>query len=194
MAKGARAAPVALAAKLTAPAVITAATFGLIVGAGVATIYGLDRMIEAQDKYNESIDTRRDEQNKPTPGSQSKNKPATGVPPDQKRVWVVRGGIATPEQLKDGVDEHPHVRGLAGFSVQSAAGKTVEELAAAGQFRNGQISVTTVAELLTAGVPIVKSPGKGYHNTAKTENPLSDSHAQAISRVFKPRPNPAQVK
>ncbi len=41
---------------------ITAATFGLIVGAGVATIYGLNQMIEAQDKYNEAIDTHRDDQ------------------------------------------------------------------------------------------------------------------------------------
>lgn len=54
--KGARSAPRVLAL-FAAPAVITGATFGLIVGAGVATIYGLDRMIEAQDKYNESIAT-----------------------------------------------------------------------------------------------------------------------------------------
>lgn len=184
----------AAAARVVVATAITGATFVAIAGAGVATIYGLDRMIEAQDKYNESIDTHRDLQNRPAPVGQSKNNPVAGAPPNQEQVWVVRGGIAIPKQLKEGVDEHPRVRGLAGFSVQSAAGKSIEELAAAGEFRHGQISVTTVSELLAVGVPVVKSPGNGYHNTAKTEDPLTDSHALAISSVFKARPNPARVK
>jgi tetratricopeptide (TPR) repeat protein len=53
---------------------ITVATFGLIVGAGVATIYGLNQMIEAQDKYNEAIDTHRDDQPRPMRPAPIKNK------------------------------------------------------------------------------------------------------------------------
>lgn len=56
--KGAQRAATSASAAIT----ITAATFGLIVGAGAATIYGLNQMIEAQDKYNEAIDTHRDDQ------------------------------------------------------------------------------------------------------------------------------------
>lgn len=112
----------------------------------------------------------------------------------EEPIWVVRAGVATSEQLKTGSKLHRGVPGLFGFSVQSAPGKTIEELAAAGQFRHGQISVTTVDALLAVGVPIVKSPGTGYHNTARTEYPLTDLKAKLISAVFKPRPNPAQVK
>ncbi len=61
---------------------------------------------------------------------------------------VVRGGIATLQQLQRGIAEHACVLGLTGFSVQSAAGKTVDELATAGQFRNRQVSVTTVGEVV----------------------------------------------
>lgn len=44
---------------VTATAAVTALTFGVIIAAGVATIYGLDEMIAAQDKYNEAIDTHK---------------------------------------------------------------------------------------------------------------------------------------
>lgn len=46
--------------------VITVATIGIIVAAGVATIYGLNEMIAAQDKYNEAIDTHREDQKRST--------------------------------------------------------------------------------------------------------------------------------
>lgn len=45
----------AAAARVAVAAAITGATFTVIAGAGVATIYGLEQMIEAQDKYNDSI-------------------------------------------------------------------------------------------------------------------------------------------
>lgn len=51
----------AAAARVAVAALITGATFTAIAGAGVATIYGLDQMIEAQDKYNEAIDTHKDD-------------------------------------------------------------------------------------------------------------------------------------
>lgn len=46
--------------------IITVATIGIIVAAGVATIYGLNQMIAAHDKYNEAIDTHRDDQKRST--------------------------------------------------------------------------------------------------------------------------------
>lgn len=122
---------------------------------------------------------------------------ATNVPDSNagpKEVFVVRGGIATPEQLQKGVAEHRAVPGLTGFSVQSAPGKSIEELAAAGQFKNAQISITTVQNLLKVGVAIVPSPGGGYHNTAVTPLPLSPQQAARISSIFQQMPNPGSAR
>src|SRR5262244_1496831 len=115
--------------------------------------------------------------------------------------WVVRGGVATPSQLQAGTARHrgaPDAPGLYGFSVHYQPGKTVHELAAAGRFRNAQISVTTDAALVAAGVAagyaisIVKSPGAGYHYTGQVPFPLPLDLAVALSAVFRQRPNPAR--
>lgn len=112
---------------------------------------------------------------------------------EKKPVWVVRGGVTTPDQLQNGVKEHAAVPGLIGFSVQSAPGKSIEELALAGRYPHNQISYTTVDQLLSAGVlRLVPSPGEGYHNTAVTPMPLSNEQAALISAVFKQMPNPAK--
>ncbi|MBM3242357.1 hypothetical protein FJZ31_39330 [Candidatus Poribacteria bacterium] len=128
-----------------------------------------------------------------SPGGGSENVPKPGGRSD----IVFRGGIATPQQLQKGIAEHARVEGLTGFSVQSAHGKTINELAAAGQFRNKQISVTTVGELEDAGwslgfnVRVIPSPGRGFHNTVTTPNPLPDDLAEALSEVFRQMPNPS---
>ena len=115
--------------------------------------------------------------------------------------WVVRGGVATPGQLQAGTARHrgvPDSPGLYGFSVQYQPGKTVHELAVAGRFRNAQISVTTDAALVAAGVAagyavsIVKSPGTGYHYTAQVPFPLPLDLAVALSAVFTQQLNPAR--
>jgi hypothetical protein len=115
--------------------------------------------------------------------------------------WIVRGGIATPSQLQAGTGKHlsiPDPRGLFGFSVQYQPGKTIQELAAAGRFRNAQISVTTDKELIAAGISagyfisIVKSPGAGCHHTVQVPCPLPTDLAVALSAVFKQMPNPAR--
>jgi hypothetical protein len=111
--------------------------------------------------------------------------------------WVVRGGIATPEQLQRGSSEHKAVPGLFGFSVQYQPGKTIVELATAGRFRNKQISVTTAEAIVAAGaaagygVSIVKSPGSGYHHTVQVPNPFPDDLATVLSAAFTQIPNPA---
>ena len=122
-------------------------------------------------------------------------------PPEQESHWVVRGGVATPRQLQAGTGRHrgvPDAPGLYGFSVQYHRGKTIQELAAAGRFRNTQISVTTDAALIAAGVQagydvgIVKSPGTGYHHTVQVPFPLPLDLAVALSAAFTQRPNPAR--
>ena len=115
--------------------------------------------------------------------------------------WVVRGGLATPSQLQAGTARHrgvPGPPGLYGFSVQYQSGKTIQELAAAGRFRNAQISLTTDVALVAAGiaagyaVSIVKSPGAGYHHTVQGPFPLSLDLAVALSAVFAQQLNPAR--
>jgi hypothetical protein len=120
---------------------------------------------------------------------------------DDEPHWVVRGGIATPSQLQTGTARHrgvPDPPGLYGFSVQYQSGKTIQELAAAGRFRNAQISVTTDVALVAAGVAagyavsIVKSPGAGYHYTVQVPFPLPLDLAVALSAVFTQQLNPAR--
>jgi hypothetical protein len=122
-------------------------------------------------------------------------------PPGREPNWVVRGGVTTPSQLQAGTARHfgiPDPPGLFGFSVQHQPGKTIKELAAAGRFRNAQISVTTDEELIAAGlsagysVSIVKSPGEGYHHTVQVPFPLPLDLAVALSAVFTQMPNPAR--
>jgi len=123
-------------------------------------------------------------------------------PPEQESHWVVRGGVATPHQLQAGTGRHrgvPDPPGLYGFSVQYRPGKTIQELAAAGRFRNAHISVTTNEALIAAGalvgyiVCIVQSPGAGYHHTVQVPFPLPWDVAVALSAVFTQMPNPARV-
>lgn len=87
--KGAQAA----AASATAAVVITSLTYGAIVSAGVATIVGLDRMIEAQDKYNDALaqlirpaasqhgKSTRKQANRNDPSTPPELGPATAVDP-----------------------------------------------------------------------------------------------------------------
>lgn len=78
----------------------------------------------------------------------------------------------------------------------------MEELAQAGQWRHKQISVTTVRALLAAGVPVIPSPGKGYHATAVTNisiirpppgQALDPLKAAELSTLFNVQPNPYPV-
>lgn len=68
--------------------------------------------------------------------------------------WVVRAGLTEPDRLMSGYEEHAGVRGIYGFSVQYAPGKTVDELAQAGQCPNPRISYAYVGELAAALLPL----------------------------------------
>lgn len=55
--------------------------------------------------------------------------------------WVVRAGEAKPDKLRDGYTQHDTVPTVYGFSVQYAAGKSLDELTLAGRFPNAQIQL-----------------------------------------------------
>ena len=110
--------------------------------------------------------------------------------------WVVRGGVATPRQLQTGTAKHlgvPDPPGLFGFSIQYQPEKAIQELAAAGKFRNAQISVTTQEELIAAGlsagyaVRIVKSPGAGYHHTVPVHFSITVGSGSSIEYCVHPK-------
>lgn len=177
-------------------AVTGVAAVGILVTGGtaliVATNHGLNEVIAAQDKYNEAIDTHRDDRSAAS-GLPGRLKAANED--DDHPVYVVRAGEATARNLKNSVDRMQHPSGVPGFSVQSKAGLTVKQLAAAGEFPHTKISVTTVARLTAAGVRLVPTSGTGYHNTAITPRPLSDAAAARISAAFdSPIPNPHPVR
>jgi hypothetical protein len=138
----------------------------------------------------------------PVPLSRLSPEPTPTSSPTQRVEpnWVVRAGIATPEQLQKGVAQHRDIPGLHGFSVQSEPGHTIPDLAAAGQFPNAQISVSSVEALVRAGasagynIQVVKSPGRGYHRTVQVPDPLPYHLAQALSEAFTQMPNPARVR
>ncbi len=85
--------------------------------------------------------------------------------------WVVRAGAASADYLIRGYTEHAKAHGVYGFSVQCASGKTVAELAAAGQFPNRQVSYATVGALKIAvqtlgyRMRLIRTPGVGFHHT-----------------------------
>ncbi len=124
--------------------------------------------------------------------------------------WVVRAGEAQVSSLIKGYGRHRGVLGvLYGFSVQYAPGqkKSVEELAKAGQFPNGQISYALDVDLVAALAPLgyqmrlIASPGQGFHHTFAVLfdatgvmlQTLPQDAATAISRTFKRRVNPYQT-
>lgn len=121
--------------------------------------------------------------------------------------WVVRAGLAAFDKLIEGYDEHKLAPGVFGFSVQYAPGKTVEELARAGQFRNAQISYaydTDLARALNAlgyDMRLLQTPGTGYHFTlvvlydvtGQMLDALPEDAARAISTTFQRRKNPYRI-
>jgi hypothetical protein len=122
-------------------------------------------------------------------------------------IWVVRAGVATPKNLMDGYVRHRLVPGLFGCSVQYATGKSVADLARAGQFPNAQISVASDDALAAAlrplgyAIRLVRSPGRGDHNTLVVLSgaggtmlqKLPQDAADALSQTFRQRKNPHQV-
>jgi hypothetical protein len=119
--------------------------------------------------------------------------------------WVVRAGLASPAFLRQGYSQHKQ-RPVYGFSVQYDPTASVDELAKAGQWKNGQISYATRADLEAALIAIgysmqlIKTPGKGYHHTFmvlyaanQMLTSLPSDAAQVISNTFSRKPNPYPI-
>jgi len=118
---------------------------------------------------------------------------ASGIPGD---AFVVRGGVATPEQIAQGIGPHRDVPGLIGFSAQSRAGATVHELASTGgignkPFPHGKVSVTTAGQLRCIGCEVIPSPGAGANHVTVTPGPATPAK---ISEQFIVQPNPARAR
>jgi hypothetical protein len=103
--------------------------------------------------------------------------------------------LAAPDNLIGGAKSvvSPY-DSLTGFSVSTAPGMSVQDLANIAQYPNNIISYTTVDALAVIGVPVVPTPfpGMPIHGTAVVPIPLDPARAAEISSVFQQIPNPAR--
>lgn len=99
---------------------------------------------------------------------------------------VVRGGRNRPEDIRRATGTHPS--GVSGVSVESAAGRSVAELAAS--IPHGQIGVTTVGEVRKAGGDVLRTSGRSpYHATLTGLTP-----SQASNLLRPTNSNPARSR
>lgn len=90
-----------------------------------------------------------------------------GSIPDE--AWVVRGGRNQPEDIERAMGTHPS--GINGVSVECAAGRSIDELAAA--LPHGQIGVTTVAAVRARGGDVLPTLGRSpFHATLTGIEPV----------------------
>jgi hypothetical protein len=120
---------------------------------------------------------------------------------------VLRAGTATADLLVGGYGRHSGAPSVFGLSVQYAPGRTWQELAQAGRFKNGQVSVADEDDLRAALAPLgyrmelVPTPGRGYHHTlavlydvsGQMLTALPADAAQALAATFTRYRNPYQV-
>ena len=81
--------------------------------------------------------------------------------------------------------EHPD--GVYGFSVQSAVGVTMAELAAA--CRNNMVGFTSVVRLREVGLDVIPTSGPMWHATVVVPRDWSEAQAERVSRLFEPISN-----
>ena len=98
---------------------------------------------------------------------------------------VVRGGAnITPESISNGIGMHPC--GIEGFSAESRAGATLDDLAT--WIPNNQIGVTTVGLVRAAGGEV--SPTSGRSPTHATVSGLDPVVASTLLSPSRPNPVP----
>ena len=112
------------------------------------------------------------------------------TPPNCNNQYAIRGGMAAPKNLQDGVAVVKGFEPMTGFSVTSAPNMTLDQLARYAQYPNAMISFTTTQELARMGYPVASTPQfRQYpdplHSTVQTPMPLPDAEAQAISGAFR---------
>lgn len=99
------AAKVAVVKTLGDIAITGVAAVGILVAGGTAVIvtvnHGLNEMIAAQDKYNEAIDTHRDNQPRPVRLAQIKNKSGPGSGPDKFDLEIAQAPFPSYKAIGD---------------------------------------------------------------------------------------------
>ena len=113
---------------------------------------------------------------------------AKGVEMLSDSALVVRGGVATPEQLTKGAETISADGKLSGVSVQSANGATVDQLSQG--LKNNQVSVTTVGHIRSIGGDVKPTPS--FSNPNHCDMCYVD--ANQASNLFKQQRNPAISK
>jgi hypothetical protein len=105
---------------------------------------------------------------------------------------VVRCGLPpfADSPLDRGCRQHPD--GFFGFSVQAAAGLTVEQLAAS--CPNKSVGFTTVAKIRIMGYEVVRTRGAAYHATVVVPEDWGAEAAEELARIFDRAANPAHKK
>jgi hypothetical protein len=112
---------------------------------------------------------------------------------DRERIpdesLVVRCGLPpfVDSPLVRGCRRHPD--GPYGFSVQTAPGLTVEQLATA--CRNKSVGYTTVGTIREMGYDVVRTGHYFYHATVVVPEEWSTEAAEELTRLFLPAKNPA---
>jgi len=81
-----------------------------------------------------------------------------------------------------------HPAGVYGFSVQSASGSTLKQLAAA--CLNNTVGVTTVGQIRELGFDVVPTTGEGLHATVVVPKGWSRAEAERVSLLFELVKNP----
>jgi hypothetical protein len=107
---------------------------------------------------------------------------------------VVRGGSSTGANSADGIaaGTSTHPSGVTGFSVESAPGKSVEQLAgeSPSTSKYGQVGCCTVGEIRKAGGEVTPTAGQSPNHAT-----VSGLSPAAASNLLTPTiPNPAKAK
>src|SRR3954447_4958665 len=106
---------------------------------------------------------------------------------------VVRCGrppFDKPKPLHERCEEHPE--GVYGFSVQSAPGVTLDQLAA--WCRNKTIGLTTVGAIRAFGYDVKVTRGLGYHATVEVPRDWDSAKAGQLAHIFRVATNPSPRK
>jgi hypothetical protein len=120
---------------------------------------------------------------------------------------VLRAGTAQARLLVKGYGQHAGAPGTFGLSVQYAPGSAWQDLAQAGRFSNGQVSIADEDALRAALAPLgytmqlVPTPGRGflhtlvvlYDTSGQMLTSLPADAAYALAATFKQHPNPFQT-
>jgi hypothetical protein len=104
-------------------------------------------------------------------------------------AWVVRCGLPPFESspLSGACRRHPE--GPFGFSVQSEAGMTVEQLASA--CRNKAVGYATARAIRKLGYDVLRTGGESHHATVVVPEDWTEQAAAELTQLFQYARNPS---